>query len=295
MARFAVTGASGFVGRALSELLRREGHEVLRLVRRPARSRDEASWDPRGGIDPRAGESDHVVHLAGENIASGRWTRARARRIHDSRVIGTANLCRALASLRRGPRSLVSASAVGYYGDRGDEDLFEDSASGSGFLAEVARGWENATAAAAAAGIRVAVLRIGLVLGPGGALARMRLPFSLGLGGRIGSGRQYVSWIAIRDLARAILHAALELEGAVNATSPHPVTNAEFARSLGRALHRPALLPAPAFALRILFGRMADECLLASQRALPRRLLASGFRFEFEDLDRALATALARR
>lgn len=298
MLRYAITGASGFVGSALVERLRGDGEGVLRLVRGSAAAADAATWDPRtGAIDAaRLDGIDVVVHLAGENVAGGRWTAARMQRIHDSRVVGTANLCRALAQLPRRPRVLVCASAVGFYGDRGDAELDEQSGAGTGFLAEVVHGWETATAAAVHAGIRVVMLRIGLVLGRGGALAKMLPPFRLGLGGRLGSGRQYVSWIALPDLLAAIVFAARhdDLRGPVNATAPQPVTNREFTAALARVLHRPAVLPVPALALRLLFGRMADEALLISQRVRPRRLLDAGFTFTEPQLDGALRAALPR-
>jgi uncharacterized protein (TIGR01777 family) len=299
MLSYAITGASGFVGSALVQRLRRDGHTVLRLVRGTATAGDTAAWDPAtGAVDAdRLAGIDAVVHLAGENVAGGRWTGSRMQRIHDSRIVGTANLCRALAALPQRPKVLVCASAIGFYGDRGDTELDERSAPGGGFLADVVRGWETATAAALHAGIRVVSLRIGLVLGPGGgALAKMLLPFRLGLGGRLGSGHQYVSWIALDDLVAAITFAAAHagLAGAINATAPQPVTNREFTKALGRALHRPAVMPVPAFALRLLLGRFADEVLLSSQRVLPKRLLDAGFAFAQPQLAGALTAALRR-
>lgn len=296
--RIAITGASGFVGKALCLAASRAGHEVVRLVRVPEPRADAIAWDPASGqLDARAlGAVDAVVHLAGENVAGGRWSAARKQAIAASRGPATARLCRALAELPQRPRVLVSASATGWYGDRGDERLDEDSAPGTGYLAEVAAAWERATMPASDAGIRVVHLRIGLVLDrSGGALARMLLPFRLGLGGPLGNGRQWTSWISRHDLVRAILFAVANdaLRGPVLATTPHPVTNREFTRALGRALHRPAILPAPAFALRLLLGEMADALLLASQRCEPVRLPGAGFVFDHASLDAALAAALA--
>lgn len=294
--RIAITGASGFVGRALATALRAAGHLPIALVRRGAGAPDTAAWDPvTGDLDVRAlGAVDAVVHLAGENVASGRWTAARKQAIAASRGPSTERLCRRLATLARPPRVLVAASAIGIYGDRGDEVLDEASAPGQGFLAEVASAWEAATQPAAAAGIRVVNLRIGLVLdGDGGALARMRLPFRLGLGGRLGNGRHWMSWITRADLVRAILFAITDdgLRGPVLATSPQPVDNRTFTAALGRALHRPAVLPVPAFALRLLLGELATM-LLASQRCAPGRLLAAGFAFTHPTIDEALRAAL---
>jgi uncharacterized protein (TIGR01777 family) len=294
----AVTGASGTVGIALCAALARSGHAVLRLVRRPARGPDEIAWDPGGGVQDRERLEglDGVVHLAGKSIA-GRWTAARKAEIRRSRVEGTRRLCEALAGLARRPAVLVSASAIGIYGDRGNEVLRESSAPGSGFLAEVCREWEAATEPARRAGIRTVVPRFGMILSPaGGALKTMLTPFRLGLGGRLGNGRQFVSWIAIDDAVGVIQHAMRteRLSGAVNAVSPAPVTNAEFTRTLGRALSRPAVLPLPAFAARLALGEMADEMLLASQRALPTRLEDSGYRVMHPRLEEALRHLLRR-
>jgi uncharacterized protein (TIGR01777 family) len=287
--RILVSGASGLIGTALVERLRQSPHsaeppQILRLVRRPPRAADEVFWDPAAGqLDPAALEGvEAAVHLAGENLAAGRWNAERKARIRESRVEGTRLLSRTLAQLSPLPRVLLSASAIGFYGDRGEEELHEGSAPGSGFLAEVCRAWETATEPAAAAGIRVATARFGVVLAQqGGALAQMLTPFRWGLGGPMGSGRQYVSWITLDDAVRAILF-LLELEGVqgpVNVVAPEPVTNREMAKALGRALHRPAILPLPAFVLRLLFGELADEGLLASARVYPRRLTAAGFEF----------------
>ncbi|HED64251.1 MAG TPA: TIGR01777 family protein [Planctomycetes bacterium] len=296
-----VTGASGLVGSSLVRALEAEGHRVTAL-RRVSGGASEivppgtAWWDPEGGtIDLGNTPIDAVVHLAGENIASGRWTRAKKRRIRDSRVEGTQLLARALAKRSSPPRVLVSASAVGFSGDLGEKAATETTEPGDGFLAEVCAEWEEATGAASDAGIRVVLLRIGVVFSAeGGALAKMLLAFRLGLGGRVGSGRQYVSWIHLRDLI-AIIQFALEqdeIEGPLIAAAPGAVTNAELTRELGRVLHRPTLLPLPAFAARIALGEMADELLLASVRATPEKLLAHGFSFAFPSLAPALADLL---
>jgi len=298
-----VTGASGLVGSALVTGLTSAGHRVVRVVRGAGAAsvagQRLARWDPESGaLEPSAlAGADAVVHLAGESVAGGRWTEAKKRRIRSSRVDVTRRLAEALPRLERPPRLLVSASAVGYYGDRGSEILREDSAPGPGFLAEVCREWEAATDPAARAGIRVVRLRIGMVLSRrGGALGAMLTPFRLGAGGPVGSGVQWVSWIAIDDLVGAILHALAteSLAGPVNAVAPEPVTNRELARTLGRVLRRPALLPLPAVAARLLFGQMADELLLASARVEPARLRATGFTFRHARLEDALRHELGR-
>ena len=288
-----VTGSRGFIGSALVRLLAREGHDIVRLVRSEPRAQAaEVRWDPRGGeIDAPALENlDAVVHLAGENLAARRWTAAQKARIRDSRVNGTRVLCAALGRLSRPPRVLVCASAIGYYGDRGAEVLKETSEPGTGFLAQLCRQWEEASLAAAEKGIRVVQARTGMVLGPeGGPLAKMLLPFKLGLGGRLGNGRQYISWIALEDAVRALLHALVtqSLEGAVNLVSPHPVTNAEFTRTLGKVLRRPALLPLPGAVVRLALGEMASVA-LASARVQPSRLLDADFKFRHVHLQSAL-------
>lgn len=297
--RVAVTGASGFLGRALVRSLEADGHRVLRLVRRPAPG-DVATWNPEtGAIDAEALEGlDAVVHLAGDDISGGRWTAEKKRRIRQSRVAGTTLLARTLAGLRHRPAVLVSAAAVGIYGDRGDEVLTEASAPGEGFLAEVGRAWEAATSPAEEAGIRVVQPRFGIVLDPaGGALARMLLPFRLGVGGPLGPGTQWVSWLTRAEVV-GIIRFALDtpaLQGAVNAVAPAPVTFRDLATTLGAVLHRPAVLPVPAFALRLLFGEMADALLLASQRCLPTALQAAGYRFQDPELRAALAAMLSRQ
>lgn len=293
-----VTGATGLVGSALVPYLAGKGHAIRKLVRKPLR-RDagEFAWDPeRGTLDASALEgADGIVHLAGENIAAGRWTPAKKARIRDSRVRGTKLLAEAAARCERPPKVLASASAVGYYGDRGSELLTETSEAGSGFLASVCREWEQAASPAAARGIRTVAMRFGVVLsGKGGVLGKMLPPFRLGLGGKVGSGGQYMSWIAIDDLVAAIAHVLErpELSGAMNTVAPVPVTNLDFTRALGRALGRPTIFPLPAFAARLLFGEMADELLLASARVEPRRLLASGFSFRYREIEPALGHVL---
>lgn len=297
--RIAITGASGFVGRAVARTLREAGHEVLALVRTGTGAPGTAHWDPAtGALDATAlGAVDAVVHLAGENVAGGRWNATRKQRIVGSRGPATMRLCHALASLRKRPHTLIAASATGIYGDRGDELLDEDSSLGSGFLADVARAWEAGTEPARAAGLRVVNLRIGMVLDPsGGALQRMLLPFRLGCGGRLGRGTQWISWITRADLVRVITTALAEpvYRGPTLATAPIAVTNREFTHALGRALHRWTVLPTPAFALRLLFGEMADALLLSSQRTRPTRLLEHGFEFTHPRLDLALSSLLAR-
>jgi len=298
--RVLVSGSSGLVGSALIPALVSGGHEVVCLVR--SQPRDEASevrWDPQAGEIDGAGLKgvDAAVHLAGESIAAGRWTAARKDRILESRVRGTRLLAEALAGLEQRPAVLVSASAVGYYGDRGEETLTEESDSGSAFLSEVCRQWEAATGPAAEAGIRVVNLRSGVVLSTaGGALPRLLTPFRLGVGGTLGSGKQFMSWIAIDDVVGAILHVLTTetLRGPVNAVAPQARTNREFTKTLGRVLRRPTLLPMPAFAARLAFGQMADELLLCSQRAEPAKLVASGYKFRFPELEGALRHLLGK-
>ncbi|MFN7131048.1 MAG: TIGR01777 family oxidoreductase [Myxococcales bacterium] len=290
--RIAISGASGLVGEGLRAYLSTAGHEVLRLVRRREDAPDAVHWDPAAGsVDRDALEGlDALIHLAGENVGA-RWTASRKQAIRESRVRGTRLLCEALASLRRPPRVLLAASAVGFYGDRGDEALDERSAPGDDFLAGVCREWEDATAPARDAGIRVVNLRIGMVLTPrGGALARMLPAFRLGGGGPIGSGRQWMSWITYDDLLAAFEHALFDerVQGPVNVSAPTPVSNRDFASTLGRVLHRPAVVPVPAAAVRLAFGEMGQALVLAGARVLPRALQATGFRFGFDALEPAL-------
>jgi len=291
--RILITGSTGLVGSALVRDLSGAGHAVLRLVRTPPQAAGEVHWDAAAGrLDiAKLSAVDAVVHLAGESIAEGRWNAAKKARIRDSRVIGTRFLAESLAQLPQRPKVMVCASAVGYYGDRGEEVLREDSAPGQGFLAGVCREWEAAADPARAAGIRVVHLRTGVVFAKrGGALAKMLPPFRFGLGGPMGSGTQYMSWIAIDDLI-AVLRCAVEdanYAGAINAVAPEAVTSAQFARVLGKVLRRPAVLPAPAVAVRLLLGEMADALLLASQRVEPARLAALGYRFAYPSLEGAL-------
>ena len=295
--RVLVSGSSGLVGTALLPALRQAGYTVIKLVRRKdASATDEIVWDPGSGtIEQELLEGfDAVIHLAGENIAAGRWNATRKLRIWNSRVEGTKLLCGALAKCARPPKILLSASAIGLYGDRGEETCSEDSAPGSGFLPRLVKTWEAATAAASAAGIRVILPRLGIVLSKdGGALQKMLLPFKLGLGGKLGSGRQIMSWIEIDDLVRLLmaLLADSQCTGAVNCVTPHPVSNAEFTKSLGRILKRPTACTVPAFVLRILFGQMADEALLASNKVVALRIPAT-FSFEFPELNSALEHTL---
>lgn len=294
--RIALTGASGLIGRQLSAFLTTAGHEVVPLVRRPPMAH-EIYWNPeRQEIElARLEGLDAVIHLAGEHIGAGRWTPERKRAVLESRRQGTRVLSEALARLQRPPRVLLSASAIGYYGSREDVPLTEESGPGDGFLTEVCTAWEEGTRAAREAGIRVANLRLGVVLtGGGGALGQMLPPFKAGLGGVIGSGRQVMSWVALDDVLAAFEHALFtpELTGPVNVTSPHAVTNAEFTRILGRVLGRPIVFPLPAPAIRLLFGEMGQALLLEGARVLPAKLLASGFRFGYPDLEDALRLEL---
>ncbi len=294
-----VTGASGLIGTALVSSLTSSGHEVTRLVReQPKPGEKAAHWEPMAGsIDANALEGvDAVVHLAGENIAE-RWTPTKKAKIRDSRVKGTQLLCETLTRLSSPPKVLVSASAIGYYGHRGEETLTDDSPPGRGFLAEVCRAWEAATEPAKQHGIRVVQLRLGVVLSAaGGALAKMLPPFRLGLGGVLGSGQQYMSWIALDDVVGAIQHALVTeaLQGPTNAVAPRAVTNQEFTKTLGKVLGRPTAIPLPAFAARLMFGEMADELLLASARIQPTKLLASGYQFRYPELEEALQHVLVR-
>ena len=294
----AITGASGLIGTTLTASLEADGHRVV-PVRRGTPSSDAIGWDPAAGTIDAGGLAglDAVVHLAGEPIASGPWTQAQRQRIHDSRQQGTRTLADALAGLDRPPAVLLSASAIGVYGDRGDEVLTEASAPGSDFLAHVCRDWEAATAPASAAGIRVAHLRTGIVLAAGGGALGKQLPlFKLGLGGKAGKGTQWMPWIALADEIGAIRFLLdAEVSGAVNLTAPNPVTNAEFTKALGRAVHRPTLLPVPRFVRHAPFGvgPLLGSLLFSSARVLPEALTLAGYAFAHPDLDDALAAVLA--
>lgn len=290
-----MTGSTGLVGTALVSLLEKEGHRVSPLVRgKPRAGTSEIEWHPDQNSvtnsDALEGH-DAAIHLAGESIADGRWTPEKKQRIRDSRVKGTGLLAATLGQLERPPRVLASASAIGFYGNRVDELLDEASAPGNGFLADACREWEAATAAAEEAGIRVAHLRFGIVLSAqGGALAKLLTPFKLGAGGKLGSGKQWMSWVAIDDAIAAIYKVvgADDMNGAVNIVAPNPVTNAEFTETLGRVLERPTIFSVPAFAARLAFGEMADEALLASQRVAPAQLKQHGFEFQYPQLDAGL-------
>jgi uncharacterized protein (TIGR01777 family) len=293
----AITGATGLIGTALVTRLHASGYAVRRLLRSPRDAGPgDVVWDPARGALPHMALDgvDAIVHLAGEPVAH-RWTSERKRAIRDSRVRSTELLAQAVRALERKPRVLLGGSALGYYGDRGDELLDETSSPGSDFLAQTCVDWERATAPAADAGVRVVLLRTGIVLSPrGGALARLLPIFRLGAGGPIGSGRQWLSWIGLADHVRAILHALAtdSMRGPANLVAPNPVTNADFATTLGRVLARPALVPVPAFALELLYGEMARATLLAGQRALPKSLMANRFEFEQPTLEGALRAEL---
>ena len=293
-----VSGSHGFIGSALIPSLTTGGHRVIRLVRSPSPTREgEVSWDPARETlaTARLGPIDALVHLAGENLAAGRWTAARKASIRESRIRGTRFLCETLAQLPHPPKVVICASAIGYYGDRGEELLTEESSAGSGFLAQLCQDWEAATEPAVKRGIRVVNLRTGIVLSPaGGALAKMLLPFKLGVGGRLGSGVQYMSWVSIDDVVGAIDYALANesLSGPVNVVAPTPVTNREFTKTLGRVLSRPTVLPAPAFVLRLVLGQLADEALLSSARVSPTKLLVKGYHFRYPNLEAALRHVL---
>ena len=290
----AITGSTGLVGRALTDSFRQDNWNIIEMVRRqPTSFQTQVRWDTDHGIvnPPRLNGTDVFVHLAGENIAGGRWNERRKARIRASRVLGTRSISESLASLDRPPKTFICASAVGFYGDRRDEILKEDSQPGRGFLADVCQEWENACQPAVAAGIRVVNLRIGMVVSRhGGALDAMLLPFKLGLGGKVGSGNQYWSWVALDDLVGIIRHAIKteSLSGPVNAVAPCPVTNRDFTRALGAALDRPTVMPMPAFAARLAIGEMAPALLIASQRVIPERLNETGYPFQFSSIDACL-------
>jgi uncharacterized protein (TIGR01777 family) len=283
------------IGSALVSAFECRGDEVFRLVRSVPRSDHELPWNPAQAVSPALVSGfDAAVHLSGETVA-GRWNEAKKRRIRNSRVISTQNLARAVAQAEKPPQTFICASAIGYYGNRGDETLTEESEPGKGFLADACREWEDATQPAANAGIRVVHIRIGIVLSrDGGAFKQMLLPFRLGLGGKIGSGRQWFSWIHIDDLVAAVLHILqnADLRGSVNMVAPNPVTNADFSKTLARALHRPAVFPVPAVALRLVFGEFAEEGLLSSARVIPKRLSENGFAFHYSELGAALEELL---
>jgi uncharacterized protein (TIGR01777 family) len=303
--RILVSGSTGLVGSAVVDALTHQGHDLVRLFRPSTEIRQQRSapspqphvlWNPESGLlDSQAEGADALIHLAGASIAGHRWTAAWKRELRDSRVGATHRLIAALRQFHRPPQIVIAASAIGFYGNRGDEELTESSPPGTDFLGQVAADWEAESAFAAEFGARVVILRFGVILaGSGGALPRMALPFRLGAGGRIGSGRQWISWINLEDIV-CIIRFALEsnlLSGPANAVAPNPVQNSEFAATLGRVLHRPAIFPTPAFALRLALGEMADSLLLASQRVYPRKLEKLGYRFLFPDLRPAMASVL---
>jgi uncharacterized protein len=301
-----ISGSTGLVGSAVADSLSRRGHEITRLLRpgsnlnkgktRPSRELPQVLWNPQSGLlNSRAEEADAVIHLAGASIAGRRWSPAWKKELRASRVPATRNLIASLRQLHRPPQIFIAASAIGFYGDRGDEELTESSAPGTDFLAELTRDWETESARAAEVGARVVILRFGVIFAKqGGALPRMIFPFRLGVGGRIGSGRQWISWIALEDIV-GIIQFALEtslLSGPANAVSPNPVRNAQLAAAVARVLRRPAIFPAPSFALRLALGEMADSLLLASQRVYPTKLQQLGYRFLYPELDPALAAIL---
>jgi len=301
MAAILVSGASGLIGSAVVQSLEAGGVGIARLLRPDSESTlfraEIIRWDPAQPLSPdEVSGFDAVIHLAGENIA-GRWTTEKKARIRDSRVLGTRNLAQGLAQTKQKPRVFVCGSAIGYYGDRGDEILKETSAAGTGFLPDVCREWEAATQAASDAGIRTVQLRTGVVLSAkGGALAKMLLPFKLGLGGRVGSGRQWMSWIDIEDMVGAIHHILKtdSLTGPVNLVDPKPVTNAEFTKTLASVLRRPAIFPMPEFAVKLAFGEMGETVLLGSQRVEPAKLVESGYPFRYGELRKSIEANLHR-
>ncbi len=289
----AVTGASGLVGSQLTHLLLENGHRVTRMVRREPSGDDEVRWDPTAeSFDASSLDGvDAVVHLAGENIGEGRWNAAKKKAMRASRVDATRVLCDGLANMINPPKTLVCASAIGFYGERGDESMTEDCPPGEGFLADLVRDWEQASASAVAAGIRVVTLRLGVLLSlDGGALAKMITPFKLCAGGKVGDGKQYWSWMSIDDAAGVILHSLVteELAGPVNAVAPNAVTNLSFTKTLGGVLHRPTIVPMPAFMAKIALGEMAEELLLTSTRVVPTKLIESGYVFKHAELKDAL-------
>jgi len=293
-----ITGASGLVGTAATNALRAGGHTVGRFVRPGGNfAPGDVRWDPAASVvyaDAMEG-ADAIIHLAGASIGEGRWTEDRKRILRSSRLDSTRILVDAIAKLRRKPRALLTASAIGYYGSRGDEILTESSSNGNDFLAQLARDWEAESLRAQALGVRTVLLRFGVILSArGGALPKMLTPFKLGVGGRLGDGKQWMSWVALGDVVGVIRAALAEdrYSGSINVVAPNPVQNAEFTRALASALHRPAIFPAPAFMLRLALGEIADELLLVSQRVQPAKLLASGFTFRYTDLQPALRVIL---
>jgi uncharacterized protein len=296
--KIAVSGSHGFIGSAVTVALWRRGHEVIPIVRSDRAIESGIAWSPNTAYvdNAKVDGLDAVIHLAGESI-QGRWTPGKKARIRESRYKGTRLLAEALAHAAKPPKIFICASAIGYYGNRGDELLLEESAPGGGFLAEVVREWEAATEPASKKGIRVVNVRTGIVLGKeGGALAQMLTPFKMGVGGRIGSGQQYMSWISLEDEVGAVEHvlANESLRGPVNFVAPNPVRNAEFTKVLGKVLSRPTIFPLPAFAVKLAFGQMGEELLLWSQRVAPARLASTGYKFRYSELEGALRKALGK-
>ncbi|HIG28121.1 MAG TPA: TIGR01777 family protein [Verrucomicrobiales bacterium] len=284
-----ITGSSGLIGTKLCSILQQKGHRTVPLLRH--QNAQPTSWDPENGIINIDGTFDVVIHLAGAGVASGRWSKSRKEGILNSRVQGTRLIAEYFSKLEKKPHLIVSSSAIGYYGNRGDELLDEDSSQGSGFLSDVCRQWEDATAKASEAGIRVVNLRIGVVLSTsGGALKKMLLPFRMCLGGKIGNGSQYFSWVSIQDIPGAIEFILTNdsIKGPVNLVSPAPISNTDFTKALGTALKRPTPVPLPAFMVKLLFGKMGDECLLSGAQVMPGKLLDAGYTFEHPDIDQAL-------
>ncbi len=290
--KVAVTGTSGLIGSSLVSFLSKKDIKVCKILREDPEG-DAISWKPEGGDWDSAFTDgiDGIVHLAGENIASGKWTKEKKEKIKNSRIEGTKRLCDHILKLPVPPSVFVCASAVGFYGDRGMEFLNESSSRGSGFLPDVCIGWEEAAQTVSVSGIRVVNVRFGVVLSKeGGALAKMLTPFKMGMGGKIGSGKQYMSWVAMDDVTGAIYHALTtdSLKGPVNVTAPNPVTNKEFTNTLGRVLKRLTVMPMPAFAAKLAFGKMANDLLLASTRVAPKKLADSGYKFQYTELESAL-------
>lgn len=293
-----ISGASGLVGSALTNLLKTKGHSVSALVRREPKNKNELQWDFESGVkDLESMENfDAVVHLAGENIGDKRWTSEQKNKIRESRVKGTTILNEAILKLKNPPKTFVSASAIGFYGDRGNETLDEDSAVGKGFLPKVCQEWENSSKPLSEKGIRLVYVRIGVVLAPnGGALAKMLFPFKMGFGGIIGSGKQFISWVELEDLTEIFAFSLKneKVSGAINAVSPNSVTNYEFTKTLGKVLGRPTIFPLPGFAAKIVLGEMADDLLLASTKVTPKKLINLNYKFKNANLEAALRKVLS--
>ena len=292
-----ITGASGLIGQALQKSFTEKGYDLLLASRKAPEDERHIQWDIESGFtDPKKLEDiDAVVHLAGENVSGLRWTDDKKKAIHDSRVLGTRNVVNAISKLENKPKVFIAASAIGFYGERGDEEVTESSAAGDNFLADVSRAWEAESRRAEDAGIRTVLLRTGIVLSKdGGALSTMLLPFKLGFGGVVGSGKQWMSWISLDDEI-AVINFAIEnenLRGAVNAVSPNPVTNHDFTKTLGEVLYRPTFMPLPEFAVSMVFGEMGDALLLASTKVIPKRLTDAGFEFKYAELKGAIEHAL---